>query len=157
MTADWQERETPRWGAAIGKSCGPRPCMDDNDTCVGYASQRRTPRHGNGGRENLWSGHASRRLNCFLLFCKNEIRIGACRRPKRIWSYCKISPNLGRIMGGVPMAGHTRAKPPKRERTIDGTTYIVTSHFKQTGSTAADHVRHLIDIATKERKTSAKR
>lgn len=55
------------------------------------------------------------------------------------------------------MAGHTHAKPPKRERTIDGTTYIVTSYFKQTSSTAADYVRRLIDIATKERKTSVKR
>mgnify|MGYP001460807250 CR=1 FL=1 len=47
------------------------------------------------------------------------------------------------------MAGHIHAKPPKRERTIDGTTYIVTSHFKQTGSTVADHIRRLIDTATK--------
>lgn len=55
------------------------------------------------------------------------------------------------------MAGHTRAKPPKREQIIDGTTYIVTSHFKQAGSTAADHVRRLIDVATKERKIGVKR
>lgn len=54
------------------------------------------------------------------------------------------------------MAGHAHAKPPKRERTIDGTTYIVTSHFKQAGSTAADHVRRLIDVATKERKKRRK-
>ena len=78
------------------------------------------------------------------------------RSTVRILSYYEISPNLGRIMGGVPMAGHTHAKLPKRERTIDGTTYIVTSHFKQTGSTAADHVRRLIDIATKERKVGVK-
>lgn len=93
----------------------------------------------------------------FTIESKNIIRIGVRLHPKRILSYCEISPNLGRIMGGVPMAGHTHAKPPKRERTIDGTTYIVTSHFKQTGSTAADHMRRLIDIATKERKVSAKR
>ena len=50
------------------------------------------------------------------------------------------------------MAGHIHAKPPMRERTIDGTTYIVTSHFKQTGSTVADHIRRLIDTATKNEK-----
>lgn len=50
------------------------------------------------------------------------------------------------------MAGRIQVKPPKRERTIDGTTYIVTSHFKQTGSTAADHIRRLIDMQTKSNK-----
>ena len=55
------------------------------------------------------------------------------------------------------MAGHTHAKPLKRERTIEGATYIVTSHFKQTGSTATDHVRRLIEIATKGQKICAKR
>ena len=55
------------------------------------------------------------------------------------------------------MAGRTQVKPPQRKRMIDGTTYIVTSHFKQAGSTAADHVRRLIDVATKERKNGVKR
>ena len=42
--------------------------------CVGYASQRRTPRHGNGGRHEkfLWSGFASRRLNLPLLYIVNN-------------------------------------------------------------------------------------
>lgn len=56
------------------------------------------------------------------------------------------------------MAGRTQVKPPQRKRMIDGTTYIVTSqyivtsHFKQTGSTAADHIRRLIDTETKSDK-----
>lgn len=50
------------------------------------------------------------------------------------------------------MAGRTQAQPPKREKKIDGTTYIVTSYFKDHGSTAADHVRRLVDLATKEQK-----
>ena len=50
------------------------------------------------------------------------------------------------------MAGRTQVKPPQRKRMIDGTTYIVTSHFKQTGSTAADHTRRLIDTETKSDK-----
>lgn len=54
------------------------------------------------------------------------------------------------------MAGRTHAQPPKREKKIDGTTYIVTSYFKETGATAADCVRHLIDIATKEQKMGGK-
>ena len=46
------------------------------------------------------------------------------------------------------MAGSVKATPPKRERRIGGTTYIVTSHFKEQGVTAADHVRRLLDTAT---------
>ena len=59
---------------------------------------------------------------------------------------------VGTHYGGVFMAGRIQVKPPKRERTIDGTTYIVTSQFKQTGSTAADHIRRLIDMQTKSDK-----
>ena len=50
------------------------------------------------------------------------------------------------------MAGSVKTAPPRRERKIGGTTYIVTSYFKDHGSTAADHVRRLIDLATKEQK-----
>lgn len=49
------------------------------------------------------------------------------------------------------MAG-SHAQPPKREKIIDGTIYIVTSHFKKQGSTASDQIRRLIDNATKESK-----
>ena len=50
------------------------------------------------------------------------------------------------------MAGSVKTAPPRRERKIGGTTYIVTSYFKEQGVTAADCVRHLIDTATKEQK-----
>ena len=50
------------------------------------------------------------------------------------------------------MAGIVKTAPPRRERKIGGTTYIVTSYFKEQGVTAADRVRHLIDTATKEQK-----
>lgn len=53
------------------------------------------------------------------------------------------------------MAGHSQ-RPPKRETTIGGTTYIVSSYFKSEGVTAADHVRRLIDIATKDQKMRRK-
>lgn len=48
------------------------------------------------------------------------------------------------------MAG-SQAKPPMEiERKIGSTTYIVTSHFAQTGSTAVDKIKRLIDTNTKE-------
>ena len=50
------------------------------------------------------------------------------------------------------MMGSVKTAPPRRERKIGGTTYIVTSYFKEQGVTAADRVRHLIDTATKEQK-----
>ena len=34
----------------LWQGCGPRSTYGYNDTCVGYASQRRTPRHQHGGR-----------------------------------------------------------------------------------------------------------
>ena len=50
------------------------------------------------------------------------------------------------------MAG-SQAKPPmKIERKIGSTTYIVTSHFPEQGSTAQDKIRRLIDIDTKLKK-----
>ena len=63
----------------------------------------------------------------------------------------QTGPDLGQN-GGYIMAGSVKATPPKRERRIGGTTYIVTSHFKEQGVTAADHVRRLLDTATKEQK-----
>ena len=54
------------------------------------------------------------------------------------------------------MAGRSPVQPPKREKKIDGTTYIVTAHFKDHGSTATDHIRCLIDLATKEQKIRRK-
>ena len=55
------------------------------------------------------------------------------------------------------MAGIVKTAPPRRERKIGGTTYIVTSYFKEQGVTAADRVRHLIDTATKEQKSRKNR
>ena len=54
------------------------------------------------------------------------------------------------------MAGHTHAQPPKTEKKIDGTTYIVTAYFQENGVTAADHVRRLIDLSTKKQKMRKK-
>lgn len=36
--------------------------------------------------------------------------------------------------------------PENMEKTIGKTTYIVTSHFQETGSTAVDKIRCLIDM-----------
>lgn len=48
------------------------------------------------------------------------------------------------------MAG-SQAKPPmETERKIGSTTYVVTSHFREQGSTAMDKVKRLIDLNTKE-------
>lgn len=44
----------------------------------------------------------------------------------------------------------TKRPPGKAEQTIGRTTYIVTSHFQEKGSTAADKIRSLIGINTKE-------
>ncbi len=46
--------------------------------------------------------------------------------------------------------------PVKTERKIGRTTYIVTSHFQENGSTAVDKIRCLIDIDTKENNTRQK-
>lgn len=35
------------------------------------------------------------------------------------------------------------------ERKIGSTTYVVTSHFKEQGSTAVEKIKHLIDAETK--------
>ena len=48
------------------------------------------------------------------------------------------------------MADAKITQPPKEiERTIGKTTYIVTSHFQEKGSTAVDKIRCLIDMNTK--------
>lgn len=55
-----QRRKRPH-----GKGCRPRHAYGYDDTCAGYTSQSRAPRHGNGGRHvNLWSDLARRRLRC---------------------------------------------------------------------------------------------
>lgn len=47
------------WQGGIGRELQYR----DDDTCVGYGSHRRTPRHGNGGRHyKTYEAVASRRL-----------------------------------------------------------------------------------------------
>lgn len=54
------------------------------------------------------------------------------------------------------MAG-SQAKPPmKIERKIGSTTYIVTSHFAEKGSTAVDKIRRMIDLDTKGNKSGKK-
>ena len=40
-------------------------------------------------------------------------------------------------------------QPVKIERRIGSTTYIVTPHFKENGSTAVDKIRCLLDTNTK--------
>ncbi len=48
------------------------------------------------------------------------------------------------------MADAKRQQPPtKIERTIGSTTYIVTSRFQETGSTAVDKIRCLLGSSTK--------
>ncbi|MGF0008811.1 hypothetical protein [Intestinimonas butyriciproducens] len=42
----------------------------------------------------------------------------------------------------------------KIERKIGSTTYIVTSHFAEKGSTAVDKIRRMIDLDTKGNKSS---
>lgn len=56
-----------------------------------------------------------------------------------------------RFKGDDLMADDKTKRPPgKAEQTIGRTTYIVTSHFQEKGSTAADKIRSLIGINTKE-------
>lgn len=50
------------------------------------------------------------------------------------------------------MAGADKQQPTKIERTIGSTTYIVTSHFQDQGSTAVDKIRCLIGTSTKGKK-----
>lgn len=52
----------------------------------------------------------------------------------------------------------TKEQPSKAkvERTIGRTTYIVTSHFQEEGSTAVDKIRCLIDMDTKAKKPCRK-
>lgn len=48
------------------------------------------------------------------------------------------------------MADATVQKNPEKfEKKIGGTTYIVTSHFQDKGSTAVDKIRCLLDTNTK--------
>ncbi len=43
-------------------------------------------------------------------------------------------------------------QPPKKiEKKIGSTTYIVTSHFQEQGSTAVDKLRCLIDVNSKKK------
>lgn len=51
------------------------------------------------------------------------------------------------------MADATVQQPEKIERRIGNTTYIVTSHFQDKGSTAVDKIRSLLDTNTKTNKT----
>lgn len=39
--------------------------------------------------------------------------------------------------------------PMKEEQKIGGTTYTITSHFKDKGCTAVDKIKRLIDLDTK--------
>ena len=48
-TAEGRSEHSQRREAAMA-GCGPRTAYRHYDTCAGYASQRRAPRHGNGGR-----------------------------------------------------------------------------------------------------------
>lgn len=43
----------------------------------------------------------------------------------------------------------TETRPPIIERKIGHTTYTVTSHFAETGATATDKIKRLLDIETK--------
>lgn len=53
-------------------------------------------------------------------------------------------------IGGVYVADAKRQRPPSKiERTIGSTTYIVTSHFQDQGSTAVDKIRCLLGTNTK--------
>ena len=55
------------------------------------------------------------------------------------------------------MADARVQQPPKKiERKIGSTTYIVTSHFQDQGSTAVDKIRCLIDVSTKEKRPCRK-
>lgn len=54
------------------------------------------------------------------------------------------------------MAGAKKVPPTEIERKIGSTTYIVTSHFQEQGSTAVDKVKRLIDMETKGTKNSGK-
>ena len=47
------------------------------------------------------------------------------------------------------MADAAVQQPKKIERRIGNTTYIVTSHFQNKGSTAVDKIRCLLDTNTK--------
>lgn len=57
------ERRTPILQAALAGLYWPGITYGYDDTCVGYGSHRRTPRHGNGGRHyKTYGAVASRRL-----------------------------------------------------------------------------------------------
>lgn len=78
-------------GQQLRHICGRRGYVVDHDTCVGYASLRRTPRHQNGGRFDLWNGcQPSSEISCdkpykpYLHRCRFSIR--------------KMRPKLGRIL-----------------------------------------------------------
>lgn len=59
--------------------------------------------------------------------------------------------------GGDQMADAKVQQPPvKIERTIGSTTYIVTSHFQEEGSTAVDKIRCLLDTNIKANNTRQK-
>ena len=59
-------------------------------------------------------------------------------------------PAIKSLEGGNYMADAKTQQPPEKiERTIGKTTYIVTSHFQEKGSTAVDKIRCLIDMNTK--------
>lgn len=64
----------------------------------------------------------------------------------------KMRPKLGRILlRGDTMPKHKSCRQKTvKEYDVNGTRYIVTAHFKTQGSTATDHIRRMIDYATKE-------
>lgn len=64
-----------------------------------------------------------------------------------------VPAGLGRYLGlhkkgAIKMVG-TQKRPPITEKKIGQTTYLVTSHFPEYGSTAADKIKRLIDTETK--------
>lgn len=62
-----------------------------------------------------------------------------------------------RFKGDDLMADNKTKQPPRKvEQTIGRTTYIVTSHFQEKGSTAIDKIRCLIDMNTKENNSRQK-
>lgn len=72
----WSEQHQRR-KQFTGKSCRPWRAYGYDDTCAGYTSQSRAPRHKNGGRHKiLWSGLARRRLaRLWQTFVKYRFRM----------------------------------------------------------------------------------
>lgn len=129
--------------------CGRRGYVVDHDTCVGYASLRRTPRHQNGGRFDLWNGCQPSSEISYDKPYQPYLHLHRCRFFIR-----KMRPKLGRIsfsQGGAFMPKDRRKSQKTvstKEYKIGGTRYVVTAYFKSQGSTAIDHIKRMIDNAT---------